>query len=303
MINLNRMTEAETTKVAGDTTWRTYWNVWRTFCRNSLIRDMSFRTDFILQCLTSMSWAAMNFVLFKIIYQFTPSIGPESGWQENEFFIFLGTVWIINGLIQLMFMANFDEFSEMIRTGGLDFALLKPVDTQFLISFPKMNWAQLPNIMLGVVLVITSLVSLIRDPGSDLNFAWWTLPAYLFFVFCGVVIMYSVMIALASTSIWLGRNQNLYDFWFYITNFYRYPMEIYQRGGIGWALWGTFTFIVPILVVSNVPARVLANPLGGAWAVWEWLYAGLAIVVSVSSLCISRLIFNRALGSYRSASS
>jgi ABC-2 type transport system permease protein len=80
-------------------------------------------------------------------------------------------------------------------------------------------------------------------------------------------------------------------------------MEIYQRGGIGWALWGTFTFIVPILVVSNVPARVLANPLGGAWAVWEWLYAGLAIVVSVSSLCISRLIFNRALGSYRSASS
>ncbi len=280
-----------------------YLRVWYTFCRNSLIRDMSFRTDFILQCITSMSWAAMNFVLFKIIYRFTSSIGPESGWHENEFFVFLGTVWIINGLIQLMFMGNFDEFSEMIRTGGLDFALLKPIDTQFLISFPRMNWAQIPNVLLGVGLVISSVVALWHEPGKDLGFAWWTIFAYLFFVLCGVVVMYSVMIALASTSIWLGRNQNLYDFWFYITNFYRYPMEIYQRGGIGWALWGTFTFVVPILVVSNVPARVLANPLGGSWRLWEWGYAGLGAFMAVASLFASRWIFNRALRSYRSASS
>ncbi len=285
------------------TNWRTYLRVFLTFCRNSLIRDMSFRTDFVLQALTSVSWAMMNFVLFKIIYRFTTSIGPESGWHENEFFVFLGTVWIINGLIQLMFMGNFDEFSDMIRLGGLDFALLKPIDTQFLISFPRMNWSQIPNVLLGVGLVIVSLVALARDPAKDLGLVWWTIPAYLFFIGCGVTVMYSVMISLASTSIWLGRNQNLYDFWFYITNFYRYPMEIYQRGGIGWALWGTFTFVVPILVVSNVPARVLANPLGGKWEMWEWLYAVLALVVAITSLFFSRAIFKLALNSYRSASS
>ena len=48
------------------------------------------------------------------------------------------------------------------------------------------------------------------------------------YLLCGVAILYSLMISLASTSIWLGRNQTLYDFWFYITNFARYPMEIYQ---------------------------------------------------------------------------
>ena len=31
-------------------------------------------------------------------------------------------------------MTNADEFSELIRTGALDFALLKPIDTQFLVS-------------------------------------------------------------------------------------------------------------------------------------------------------------------------
>ena len=49
-----------------------------------------------------------------------------------------------------------------------------------------------------------------------------------FYVLCGVAILYSLMIALSATSIWLGQNRSLYDFWFYITNFSRYPMEIYD---------------------------------------------------------------------------
>ena len=57
------------------------------------------------------------------------------------------------------------------------------------------------------------------------------------------------MIVLAATSIWLGRNQSLYDFWFYITNFSRYPMEIYERPVGGWIRW-----------VLHVPA---ADPGGG----------------------------------------
>ena len=52
---------------------------------------------------------------------------------------------------------------------------------------------------------------------------------YPLYLLCGVAILYSLMIALASLSVWLGRNQTLYDFWFYITNFSRYPMEIYRR--------------------------------------------------------------------------
>lgn len=280
-----------------------YLRVIATFCRNSLIRDMSFRADFILQCISSMSWAVMNFMLFKIIYRFTDSIGRDTGWGEHEFFVFLGTIWIINSLIQTFFMQNFDEFSDLIRTGNLDFALLKPIDTQLLISFPRTNWSQLANGALGVALVVYSVTQLLRDPEKHLELSAFTIFGFLLFILCGVAVMYSVMLALASTSIWLGRNQNLYDFWFYITNFYRYPMEIYQRSGMGWALWGTFTFVIPVLVVSNIPARVLAQPLGTPWKWWEWSLAGYAIVAAVLSLVASRWVFLMALRSYRSASS
>ena len=64
--------------------------------------------------------------------------------------------------------------------------------------------------------------------------AWCRSLLYPLYVLCGVAIYYSLMIALAATSVWLGRNQTLYDFWFYITNFSRYPMEIYS-GTLGHA--------------------------------------------------------------------
>ncbi len=78
---------------------------------------------------------------------------------------------------------------------------------------------------------------------------------------CGVAIYYSLMIALAATSVWLGRNQTLFDFWFYITNFSRYPMEIYRRP-LGHAAADTcLRFCIPVLVVVNVPARMLVRPI------------------------------------------
>lgn len=247
----------------------------------------------------------MNWGLFKIIYQFTPAIGPDTGWRENEFFVFLGTIWIINSLVQTFVMVNAQDFSELIRTGNLDFALLKPMDTQFLISFTRINWAQLANAFLGVAVVIYYVRELLQEPDRGLQINFFTILTYLFFVMCGTIIMYSVMIVLSSTSIWLGRNQHLSNFWFYITNFYRYPMEIYQRHGIGWALWGTFIFVVPILVVSNVPARVFAQPSPGptVWEPWEWYLAGYTLFATVASLFASRWVFKKALASYRSASS
>jgi ABC-2 type transport system permease protein len=96
----------------------------------------------------------------------------------------------------------------------------------------------------------------------------------------------------------LGRNQTLYDFWFYITNFSRYPMEIYN-GRYGVPLQWFFTFIIPVLIVVNVPARMLAKPLQAE----EWYLAIFAILAPAVSFFVSRWIFQRALRSYRSASS
>jgi ABC-2 type transport system permease protein len=262
---------------------------------------MSFRWNFILECLSSVSWVLMNLGFYLLIFQYTREIGYGSGWGKYEFFVFLATTMFVNSMVQAFFMPNAEEFSELIRTGNLDFALLKPIDTQFLVSLHRVEWSALPNFLVGLSLLGFSLVQLTTRPVQPLELQAVTLLLYPFYVLCGVAIMYSLMIALAATSIWLGRNQSLYDFWFYITNFSRYPMEIYT-GRWGTPLRAMFTFVIPVLVVVNVPARLLALPLCfDSPAAW-WLPV-FAVLATIGSLIAARLVFLAALHSYRSASS
>jgi ABC-2 type transport system permease protein len=269
-----------------------YFRVFATFARNSLVRNMMFRTNFIIECISSISWMMMNLGFYVLVFGFTKSLGAGTGWGKYEFFVFLSTTLFVNSLIEAFFMSNAEEFSELVRTGGLDFAMLKPIDTQFLISCTKVDWSSFANFGFACVLLIYSLAHLDYTPHL-VHFILY--PIY---VICGVIILYSLMISLAATSVWLGRNQTLYDFWFYITNFSRYPMEIY-RGPWGTPLRNVFTWIVPILIVVNVPARFLAKPL----AIENWWLALFAILATVVSLFGSRWMFLRSLDAYRSASS
>jgi ABC-2 type transport system permease protein len=275
-----------------------YFRVFLTFAQNSLVRDLTYRANFILDAITSLAWMGMNLGLYIVIYQHTMTISaPEAGsadpgWGKYQFFVFLATTMFVNSLVQAFFMPNASEFSELIRTGNLDFALLKPIDTQFLISLQKIEWSSLSNFVFAIILLFYSLFQLDYSP-TLLQVALYPL-----YILCGVAILYSLMIVMSSISVWLGRNQNLYDFWFYITNFSRYPMEIYD-GAIGTPIQWMFTFIIPILIVVNVPARLLAKPL----AAQHWPLAIFALLATAACLLGSRWIFKKSLLSYKSASS
>ncbi len=272
-----------------------YRRVWLTFVRNALIREMTFRGNFIITVLTRALWFCSQVLLFKIIFSNVAQI--TEGWNEYQYFAFMATGMLINALIESLFMPNAANFSELIRTGNLDFALLKPIDTQFLVSFEKMDLAMLNQVLLSIGLLVYALSNLPEGVGVTMA----GVSLYLLFVVAGVTIFYSLMISLASTAIWFGRNQGLYDFWFYITVFARYPRSIYQTEPAslaGSVILFTFTFVLPILVVVTVPARVLLGTLDHQ----AWL-AGVALAAAVFGLVVSRMVFTRSLRSYRSASS
>lgn len=267
------------------------------FMRNSLVRAMSFRANFLIECISSASWIAMNIGFYVLIFQQTTEIGRGTGWGKYEFFVFLSTTMFINSIVQAFFMPNAQEFSELIRTGNLDFALLKPIDTQFLVSLRRIEWSAFANFFVGIALLSVSLWKLTTRADDPLVLSPLACALYPVYLLCGSLMLYSLMISLAATSIWLGRNQSLYNFWFYITNFSRYPMEIYS-GTFGTPLRWFFTFIIPVLVVVNVPARLMAMPLTE-----NWLLPAFAIFATLVSLIASRVVFKLALRSYRSASS
>jgi ABC-2 type transport system permease protein len=274
-----------------------YVRVFLTFARNSLIRDMMFPTNFVIEAISSIGWMMMNLGFYMLIFSYTNHIGAGledgSAWGKYQFYVFIATTMFINSLVQAFFMPNAQEFSELIRTGGLDFALLKPIDTQFLISLNRFSWSSLANFVVALMLLFYAVPQL-----EGFSPHWWHVAFYVFYIGVGMMILYSLMISMAATSIWLGRNQSLYNFWFYITNFSRYPMEIYS-GPWGTPMRNIFTFLIPILVVINVPARMLAKPFHADYA----YLAAYALAAMLVSLLASRWVFKQALKSYRSASS
>lgn len=254
---------------------------------------MMFRGNFLINVITRAFWFCAQITLFEIIYR---NVDTINDWTRPQYFAFMATGMLINSIIEALFMPNCANFSEMIRTGNLDFVLVKPIDTQFLISCEKMELAMVNQSLLALGLLTYSLIQ-IGEPISAAQVA-----AYVCFVGVGVAFFYSLMIAMASTSIWLTRNQGLYDFWFYITVFARYPRSIYngvdaRRLEFSEILQGTFTYAVPILLVVTVPARIIANGLS------DWHYPVIGLVSSSVGLIVSRMLFKWSLRSYRSSGS
>jgi len=259
------------------------------FLRNSLIREMAFRGNFLIEVITNAFWFSAQLVFFTLIFGNVPTV---NGWSKPEYFAFMATGMIINTLIEAFFMPNCANFSELIRTGSLDFALLKPIDTQFLVSFEKLDLGALCHLVFPAGLLGYALPPLGRPIGP------MDIVMYVSLILIGVAFFYSLMIVLASTSIWFGRNQGLYEFWFYITIFARYPRDIYRGSPAGEVLRFVFSYVIPILLVVTVPAEFVVGKLLQP----SWISA-VAVAAAVVGLVASRRVFQLALRSYRSASS
>lgn len=266
-----------------------YLGVWTRCAKNSIVRELSFRSNFLITIITRGFWFAAQLILFEIIYQ---NVNTIADWNRAEYFGFMATGMLINAIIESLFMPNCANFSELIRTGNLDFVLLKPIDTQFLISIEKINLAMMNQILLSGALLAYSLANLDRTIGLV------NVLMYLLLVAVGVLFFYCLMITLASTSVWFGRNQGLYDFWFYVTVFARYPQQIYTGGALAESIRILFSFVLPILLVVTVPAQILVNKaLEPSWiALWSVMMTAIFFVVS-------RRVFLWSIGKYRSASS
>ena len=269
-----------------------YFRLLSAFARFSLISEMAFRGNFMMKVLVEVLWLFILLVFYKTLFN---AMGDSStamiaGWDYYEYLFFIACYYTLEGLIETLFLENATEFAELVRTGNLDQYLLRPIDEQFLISCRKIDWSTAPKILIGAVIMAYALGKL------DWPFNAGQVALFLFLFTCGAALAYSFLLMLTSTTVWLMRNQSLMEMWWLFTTVMRYPREIYT-GGWGAALGAFFWYLVPVLMVINVPARVIIDKVYDPWNI------ALMILFTLLMLWLSRLFFLAALRSYRSASS
>jgi ABC-2 type transport system permease protein len=257
-----------------------------TLARFALQTELAFRANFLVKIFVEGLWLGMLLVLYDRIFANTAAI---AGWNRNEYFFFVGCYYALGGVVETLFLENCTSFAEMVRSGDLDFFLLRPIDEQFLLSCRHFDWSTAPNIVLGVLIMSVNL--------QALGWAFDPLRLGLFVVLflCGCAMAYSFLLMLSATSVWMVRNQSLLELWWLFTTLMRYPRQIYQgkwATPFGWF----FTFVIPVLLAVGVPAETMVKALEPEFVLW-------ALGSTAVLLFASRRFFFRALRSYRSASS
>lgn len=261
-----------------------YWEVYRIMLRNSMIREMSFKLNFILWLFVELLWFLGQIVFIEVLFQYVDTIGDWSKW---EVVLLVGTHQLISQLFQAFFYLNIANLPELVRTGKLDFMLLLPVDPQFAVSTRQFGLDSLVNALVGVAIVVFSLVKLAILPH------WYQVLLYMVAVGLGVAIHYAIMFSLATLSFWIVRAQGLIYGYYNLFNIARYPEAVF-RGAFKFI----FSWFIPVIIVANVPARMLARhfdqPVGG---MLQLLWAALFVMV------MTRWVWRTALRRYSSASS
>ena len=263
-----------------------YLRLYGSLGRFALARELAFRGNFLAKVSVEVLWLGILMAFYRTVFGRTSSI---AGWSEPQYLFFVGCFFTLNGLIETLFLENCDGFAELVRTGDLDFLLLKPIDEQFLISCRKVDWSTSLNVVMGVMVMGLALYQM------HWAFDGARLAAFLIALACGVMIAYSFMLVLTSFSVWMVRNQSLMEMWWLFSSLARYPKSIFSgtwAEGIG----KFFTYVLPILLVVNVPAEAMVKTL-------DWKVVGGTLMATVAAVYLSRKFFQKALRAYRSASS
>ncbi len=265
-------------------TWcRRYGSVYSALWRNSLIREMGFQINFLLWLGVELLWFALQLGFNSVVYLHTDRIGD---WTKWEVVMLIGASHFTQQIFQTVFLVNCAQLSELVHAGKMDFMMLFPINTRFLVSVRHVDLGGLFSAASGLAVVVYA--------GHQLNLSPSAAQVAGSVVLCGaaVLVHYSLMFLMATISFWTVRAQGLVMAYYNLFSIARVPDTAF-RG----ASRVIFTLAVPMLLVASVPVRVLAGKLASP--------AEIVLLVTMSVVCflVSTVVWRVALRRYSSASS
>lgn len=262
-------------------TAKKYLGLYLAMFRASFISDLEYRANFLTRFVTDIFWYFAQIVTFEVLFQHTEKIGD---WNVDQMRVFLGILFVVDALCMLIYNESIDNFSEKIRKGDLDLLLVKPVNSQFMISLQKASTAYLGNLLLSIAWLTWALL---RIPDFNVLRLLWLIAL----IPCGVVITYTIRFAFATTAIVLTRSENLQFIWWQLYRIGTRPDSTY----VPWFKWMILT-VFPVGVIASVPSRALLDPPNYAILLWPLILAPLM-------LTLSNWFWRTSLKHYSSASS
>jgi ABC-2 type transport system permease protein len=259
-----------------------YLRLWRRFLITAIVREAEYRVSFLVAVVEGIVQVVLVALTFELLYQFT---GELAGWTRDQVLVLVGVYRVADGLIALQVAPNMRALPDDVRTGALDFHLLRPAASQFLVSTRRYVLPEAVNVLIGLGLIVVA--------GARAGVDWdpVDVASSLLLLACGVSLLYALWFSIMASAFWwvqVGSLDLLFESLFEAA---RYPVAFFS----GWARV-LFTFAFPVAFATTFPTEALLGRVG-------WPTVALGLALAAAALVGSHLLWRQALRQYESASS
>ena len=258
-----------------------YFKLISTFIKINVQMAVAYRADTIVNILLNLMWLGWELLSLTIIFSNTDTLG---GWGLGELIALLGVFRLVNTMMVALIWPNTERFNQSIRDGSMDYTILQPVNSMFLITFSRINIWRIWDLVLAIVLIVlgVDMAGDVATPLSIFNFILLTIS--------GTVVIYSLWIVLIAFTFYFTKFDNNVTLLQALLDSGRYPATVYP-------IWLRFivTFIIPIAVATTVPLQALRQELEGIRVV-------MFIGIGITSFLIASQVWKAGLKKYSGAS-
>jgi len=252
------------------------------YVRLGALGELQYRANFFIQLIDSVVKIGAALATLAVVYSHTDKLGD---WSAIELRALLGVFFIVGGAINICLEPSMVRLMQEVRKGTLDFTLLKPEDSQLLVSFREFELWKLTDVVIGLAILGISLWQLTEPIGVRQAVCFGAM------LLAGGAIVYSFWLSLATLVFWFVKITNILVIFESTYEAGRWPLVIYP----GW-LRVSLTFVVPVAVAVTIPAEALVGHLNDTFTIIATILAGIA------ALILSRLFWIIGIRHYSGAS-
>jgi len=218
-----------------------------TYFRIGMMNELQYRVNFFIQLLQSAIAVATGLIGLSLVFG---QVDTLAGWTRSELLAVMGIHILMGGVIRSLIQPNMDRLMQDVLNGTLDFALVKPADSQALVSVREFRFWQLTDVIVGLVILSIAVTQLHEQMGA------LQVIAFLTALLMGSIMLYCVWLMVTSIAFWVVRVNDIVNLFEGLYAAGRWPVSIYPD----WLRTG-MTFLVPVAFAVTVPAEAMTNRL------------------------------------------
>ncbi|MGN0155645.1 MAG: ABC transporter permease [Lachnospiraceae bacterium] len=263
-------------------TLRRYRRLYKVFVAQFFKYLVQSKADFLIGLFGFFFTQITGIAFLYLIFEQIPVLG---GWDLSQLVFIYGFAQIPRGIDHLFTDNIWLVAWQLVVNGKFDRYMLRPMNLFLQVIFEKLQPDALGELLVGTILTVISLQrNVVIVDGVHIL-------AFLISMVAGTVIYTAIKLLFASFAFWMKISGPVLYTAYELSNFAKYPTEIYEKG-----VKFIITWIIPFAFVAYLPASFFLKPDVSFFAT-----IGIECILAVVFFAIAYFVFYKGTSAYESA--